>query len=145
MLAGSAEHLPLAAGSVDVVHARFAYFFGAGAEAGLTEIGRVLAPGGTLVVIDNDQGVGEFAHLLRTTGLALAGRDPASVDDWWRTHGAERHAVASQWRCRSPAELRAVLANEFRDGEAEPWLAVHPQRAHITYGFLLYVWRPDGG
>lgn len=46
VLAGSAEHLPLPAASADVVHARFAYFFPPGTDAGLTEVLRVLRPGG---------------------------------------------------------------------------------------------------
>jgi SAM-dependent methyltransferase len=61
VLAGSAEHIPLSDASVDVVHARFAYFWPPRCEAGLTEVLRVLRPGGTLVVVDNDQRAGEFA------------------------------------------------------------------------------------
>ncbi len=55
---GSAEHLPLSDASVDVVHARFAYFWPPDCEAGLTEVLRVLRPGGTLVVVGNDQRAG---------------------------------------------------------------------------------------
>ena len=39
VLAGDAEALPLRDTSVDVVHARWAYFFGAGCEPGLAEVG----------------------------------------------------------------------------------------------------------
>ncbi|MCP4809871.1 MAG: class I SAM-dependent methyltransferase, partial [Proteobacteria bacterium] len=52
-LVGSAAWIPLRDGSVDLVHARFAYFFGPGCEPGLAEVERVLAPGGTCIVIDN--------------------------------------------------------------------------------------------
>src|SRR5689334_24380472 len=38
--AGSAEHLGLPTRSVDVVHARFAYFFPPNGDAGLTEVDR---------------------------------------------------------------------------------------------------------
>ena len=62
--AGSAEHLGLPARSVDVVHARFAYFFTPNGDAGLTEVLRALRPGGSLVVVDNDYRWGEFATLL---------------------------------------------------------------------------------
>src|SRR5258708_40215371 len=48
-IAGSAEHVPLPAESADVVHARFAYFFPPGTDAGLTEGRRILRPGGHLV------------------------------------------------------------------------------------------------
>jgi hypothetical protein len=42
------------------------------------------------------------------------------------------------------ADLEAVLHNEFRDGAADEWLAAHPERLHITYGFALFSWRPEG-
>ena len=57
----------MADASVDVVHARFAYFFPYNdfdPTPGLIEVGRVLKPGGRLVVIDNDTEEGEFAQLL---------------------------------------------------------------------------------
>lgn len=44
VLRGSAEHIPLEDGSADVVHARFAYFFPPGRDAGLAEVRRVLRP-----------------------------------------------------------------------------------------------------
>ena len=72
---GSAEHIPLPDAAVDVVHARFAYFFPPGCDAGLAEVMRVLRPGGALVVIDNDQRRGEFAELLtRSPWAAPQGR-----------------------------------------------------------------------
>ncbi|MEJ7702309.1 MAG: class I SAM-dependent methyltransferase [Geodermatophilaceae bacterium] len=45
VLPGSAEHIPLADASVDVVHARFTYFFPPDCDAGLAEVMRVLRPG----------------------------------------------------------------------------------------------------
>jgi SAM-dependent methyltransferase len=71
VLAGSAEEVPLADGSVDLVHARFAYFFGPRSEAGVAEVARVLRPGGSFCVIDNDWEEGTFATWLR---LALGAR-----------------------------------------------------------------------
>ena len=38
VLSGSAEHVPLPDGSVDVVHARFAYFWPPSCAAGLAEV-----------------------------------------------------------------------------------------------------------
>ncbi|MBO0877854.1 MAG: class I SAM-dependent methyltransferase, partial [Pseudonocardia sp.] len=54
VLEAGAERLPLEDASVDLVHARTAYFFGPGCEPGLTEADRVLRPGGVLAVVDLD-------------------------------------------------------------------------------------------
>ena len=100
VLAGSAEHIPLSDASVDVVHARFAYFWPPHCEDGLTEVLRVLRPGGTLVVVDNDQRAGEFARLLRTAGDAAHGpgqRQADVTDAWWAVRGASRTEVMSRW------------------------------------------------
>jgi ubiquinone/menaquinone biosynthesis C-methylase UbiE len=141
VLAGSAEHLPLETASVDVVHARFAYFWGAGAEAGLAEVARVLTPAGSLVVVDNDHGVGEFAQLLTAAASAQdSPREPRAVQAWWQAADAEPRTVLSEWRFDRREDLEAVLSNEFRDGTAEAWLAQHPGRRHITYSFTLFKW-----
>jgi SAM-dependent methyltransferase len=144
VLAGSAEHLPLPDASVDIIHARFAYFFGPGAECGLAEAGRVLAPGGALVAVDNDHDDGEFAEILRAAAAAFASRHSEAVNSWWAARGASRHTVESEWRFERRADMEAVLGNEFRDGAAGEWLAAHPERLHITYGFALFTWRPGG-
>ena len=51
---GTAQAMPLPDASVDVVQARWAYFFGPGCEPGLAELDRVVRRGGTAFVIDND-------------------------------------------------------------------------------------------
>ena len=104
VLAGSAEHLPLANTSVDVVHARFAYFFPPGCHAGLAEVHRVLRPGGALVVVDNDHRQGEFAQLLVRSAWAAPQGSPEVTDAWWAARGASRIEVMSEWLL---AELRA--------------------------------------
>jgi SAM-dependent methyltransferase len=139
VLAGSAEHLPLPNDSVDVIHARFAYFFGAGAEAGLVEALRVLRPQGVLVVIDNDYDAGDFAGLLKAATAGNAAFDPTARDRWWRAHHAQRAEVMSQWRFDSRTDLESVVRNEFRDGSAEPWLAAHPDEKALTYGYVLFT------
>lgn len=133
VLHGSAEHLPLPDDSVDVVHARFAYFFGPGSERGLEQVRRVLRPGGRLVVMDNDQVSGEFAALLREA------RAVYDADSWWRERGAERVDVMSDWTFDSRADLEAVLRLEFPGGIADRWLAAHPDRTSLTYGYVLYA------
>jgi SAM-dependent methyltransferase len=142
VVAGSAEHLPFADGSVDVVHARFAYFFPPGCAAGLTEVWRVLRPGGVLVVIDNDWGAGEFAELLRASAWARAQGGAETTGTWWRDRGARRVDVLSGWSCRDPAELETVLRTEFPGELIDSWVREHPGRAELSYGYSLFVSGP---
>lgn len=137
---GSAEHMPLRDDSVDVVHARFAYFWPPGCEAGLAETLRVLRPGGTLVVIDNDQRHGEFAELL--TSAANAAQGQADVTDaWWADRNAERVEVTSRWLFATPGDLEAVLRLEFPEPVVDSWLISHPGRHELTYGYVLFAVR----
>lgn len=144
VLSGSAEHLPLADASVDVVHARFAYFFphpGFDPSAGLAEVSRVLRTGGSLIVIDNDTQEGEFAELLRNSPWAeQQGRETYAID-WWQRQGATTHPVMSSWRFDSRAGMESVLRLEFPADVADAWLAAHPERTHLSYGYLLHQWQ----
>lgn len=137
--AGSAEHLPLPDGSVDVVHARFAYFFPPGCDAGLAEVRRVLRPGGRLVVVDNDQRHGEFAELLAASALAAPQGRADTTDRWWADRGAERREVMSEWRFECRPDLEAVLRMEFPADVADPWLARHPAATGLSYGYVLFA------
>jgi SAM-dependent methyltransferase len=146
--AGSAEHTGLPDRSVDVVHARFAYFFppsppspprSPGTDAGLTEVLRVLRPGGTLVMVDNDYRWGEFATLLAAASSRPTRDVAADVDAWWRARGATRHEVRSDWRFTRHADLAAVLGIEFPERVARDWLARHPAATGLTYGYVLFA------
>ncbi len=137
--AGSAEHLPLPDASVDVVHARFAYFFPPDTDAGLAEVLRVLRPGGTLVIVDNDYRWGEFAGLLAGSATRPPLLTAAAVDRWWRERGASRHQVRSRLSFRSRAELAAVLRIEVPVAVADNWLARHPAATGLSYGYVLFA------
>ena len=137
VLAGSAEHLPLPIASVDVVHARFAYFFPPGVDAGLAETLRVLKPGGTLVVVDNDHEWGEFAELLRLSP-AWAPDYAKMANAWWRERGATRRDVHSSWHFRTTDELERVLRIEFDADVVDTWLASRPGATGLTYGYTLF-------
>jgi SAM-dependent methyltransferase len=139
VLAGSAEHIPLASQSVDVVHARFAYFFPPGTDAGLAEVLRVLRPGGRLVVVDNDYRWGEFADLLAGSAVNPPLETAANTDQWWAERGATRHEVRSELRFARRADLDAVLHIEFPAEVAEGWLSRHPAATGLSYGYVLFA------
>ena len=139
VLRGSAEHIPLDDESVDVVHARFAYFFPPGCDAGLAEVMRVLRPGGTLVVVGNDLRAGEFAELVRAAEGALVPGGGDETDAWWAARGADRGTVRTAWRFTSRADFEAVLRMEFPLKAADPWLAAHPGAAGLSYSYALFA------
>lgn len=138
---GSAEHLPLPDASVDLAHARFAYFFGPGSERGLEEVRRVLRPGGVFVAIDNSWRGGEFAQLLEWSTQGNGMIDPGETDAWWAERGATRVEVEGGWHCASPAELEQILRIEFSDEVVDRFLACREPSARISYHFALYVTR----
>lgn len=109
---GLAQQLPVDDSSVDVVLARWAYFFGPGCEPGLAEARRVLRRGGSIVVTDvdaTDDGPG-YARWFRDGYPEV---DVAGVERFWARQGFARHSVAATWQFISTHDVRAVLAMEF--------------------------------
>lgn len=142
VLYGSAEHIPLGDSTVDVVHARFAYFFPSptnDCSPGLAEAMRVLRPGGSLVVIDNDQEQGDFADLLRTSNAADYQGNGDFILQWWQKQGATSRQVMSSRTFNSPEDLQEVVGMEFPQGTAQTWLRAEPQRTQLSYGYLLHT------
>lgn len=136
---GSAEHIPLRDSSVDVIHARFAYFFPPGCDAGLSEVRRVLRPRGRLVVVDNDYRHGQFAHLLTRSAWAARQGQAETTDAWWGARHAARVEVMSEWRFDHRADLESVLHLEFPDEIADAWLREHPRAIGLSYGYVIFA------
>lgn len=140
VVAGSAAALPLARDAFDVVHARWAYFFGAGSEPGLAEVERVLRPGGVFVVIDNDATRSTFGSWFRR---AYPAYDPDGVARFWRRHGFERLGLDLAWEFDSRADLESVTRIELPPATAEVVLAEH-EGTRVDYAVSLW-WRRAPG
>ncbi|WP_424188555.1 class I SAM-dependent methyltransferase [Actinokineospora sp. G85] len=135
-LLGSAQELPVADGSFDVVHARTAYFFGPGCEAGLREADRALRPGGVLVVVDLD---GRHAPYGRWMRADMPRYDPAEVDRFFQIEGFDLRRVVSTWRFPDRETLEAVLRIEFSAQVADRAIAEVPG-LEIPVGYRV-LWR----
>lgn len=123
VVAGTAQAVPLPDASVDVVHARWAYFFGPGCEPGLAELTRVVRRGGTALVVDNDTTRSTFGRWFRRGYPHLP---PAEeVERFWSTHGFSRTALDLRWSFGSRQDLLDVVRIELPPAAAEEALAGH--------------------
>jgi ubiquinone/menaquinone biosynthesis C-methylase UbiE len=136
VLKGMAEALPLPDASVDVVHARWAYFFGPGSEPGLRELDRVVRRGGTAFVVDNDATRSTFGGWF-ARGYPMV--DPVAVERFWTSHGWGRTPIDMGWSFTSRAALEAVVRIELPPAAADEALASHTG-TEVDYAVNLW-WR----
>ena len=137
VLQGTAQEIPLPDASVDIVQARWAYFFGPGCEPGLAELARVVRRGGTAFVIDNDASRSTFGGWFRR-GYPMI--DPRKVERFWSTWGWRRTPVDIEWRFDDRADLEAVVRIEFSREVAEEILASHQG---TTVDYAVNVWSKE--
>jgi SAM-dependent methyltransferase len=137
LLTGVAEQLPLPSASVDLVHARTAYFFGRGATPGIEEAERVLRPGGTLAVVDLDVTAGPYGDWMLAD---LPYYDSADVERFFAEQGFDCRKVATDWRFDNRADLEAVLRIEFSPKVAGRAVAATPGLA-IPVGYRVHTRR----
>jgi SAM-dependent methyltransferase len=123
--------------SVDVAHARWAYFFGPGCEPGLAELDRVMRPDGTAFVVDNDATRSTFGAWFRRS---LPGYDPEAVERFWLRQGWSRRPLDIAWTFDSPQDFSRVLRIEFPAALADEILAADPGRTGVDYAVNLW-WR----
>jgi len=136
VLTGTAQRVPLPPASVDVVQARWAYFFGPGCEPGLAELERVVRRGGTAFVVDNDATRSTFGSWFRR---GYPDVDPGEVERFWSAHGWRRVPVDVRWEFTSRADLEAVVRIELEPRVAEEVLAGH-EGTEVDYAVNLW-WR----
>ena len=123
--------------SVDVAHARWAYFFGPGCEPGLAELERVLRPGGTAYLIDIDATRSTFGRWFRQ---AWPSYDPPAVERFWRRLGWTQERLTITWEHQTREEFETVLRLEFTPAYAGRILAEDPLRTGVDYAVNLW-WR----
>ncbi|HZX08408.1 class I SAM-dependent methyltransferase [Kribbella sp.] len=131
---GSAQRLPVPDASVDVMHARWAYFFGPGCEPGLAELDRVMRRGGTAFVIDNDGSRSTFGQWFSTSYPMI--KAPV-VERFWADHGWQRTRLDMGWRFESRADLEAVVKIEFTPKDASRILASH---TGVEVDYAINLW-----
>lgn len=134
VIRAGAEDLPVPDCSVDVAHARWAYFFGSGCEPGLAELGRVMAAGGVAFVIDNDLSVSSTCGDWFTA--AYPAYDPHATERFWSRQGWQREVVPITWEFDRRADLEAVVRIEFPAAAAERILASHDHLV-VDYSVVL--------
>ncbi len=134
VLQGTAQAIPLPDASVDVVHARWAYFFGPGCEPGLAELDRVVRRGGTAFVIDNDPTRSTFGGWFRR---GYPDVDPVAVQRFWSLRGWSRTPLDLRWSFGSRADLESVVRIEFPVSVAEAILTEH-RGTEVDYAVNLW-------
>ncbi len=137
VLAGGADAIPLPDRSVDLVHARIAYFFGPGCRPGLAEAERVLRPGGAIAIIDLDATVPPYGAWMRSD---IPHYDPQRVERFFAeqgfTHAPGAHASGGS---RTGRPSRPCCASSSPRGW--PTARGRPAGPTLPVGYRLHVRR----
>ncbi len=142
VIGASAAAIPLRDRSVDIAHARFAYFFGPGCEPGLAELERIVRPGGRAFIIDNDLRTGTFASWVRATYDIITDESIDEDERFWIDRGVTIERLVSRWQFEDRNAFESVVRLEFPAEDAERFLGDHAG-LEVDYNLLL-IHRPYG-
>jgi SAM-dependent methyltransferase len=145
VLVAGAEDVPLRDGCMDVIHSRFAYFFGPArgavrsCEPGVEEGLRLLRPGGHFFIVDNALTSGQFAGFLSRFAYSRgkAAQMQQENDAFFSGLGFGCATVESTWTAPSRAALRRVLLMEF-PAETVDTLMSEVEAAELSYHYCVY-------
>ncbi|MBC8063664.1 MAG: class I SAM-dependent methyltransferase [Chlorobia bacterium] len=136
VLTGSAARTIFRDQSVGIYHSRFAYFWPPDCVPGIMELDRIMHPGGTAFVIDNDYEHGEFASWL----ARRVRKEPLSQDEkerFWASFGFQLRRIESEWLFQTREELEAVVRLEFGRKVGDSILERH-RGLRVGYTYCLY-------
>lgn len=134
---GTAQAIPLPDRSVDVVQVRWAYFFGPGCEPGLDELARVIARGGTAMIIDNDATTSTFGRWF-ARGYPMI--DSEAVERFWAARGWRRTPIVTSWQFDNRADFESVVRIEFDPATAAAILNEHEG---FEVDYAVNIWSRD--
>jgi ubiquinone/menaquinone biosynthesis C-methylase UbiE len=136
VLTGSAEQTVFRDQSVGVYHSRFAYFWPPNCAPGIRELDRIIHPGGTAFIIDNDYKEGEFASWL--SQCEKPNWLPQDEQErFWASYGFQCRKIESEWQFESREDLEAVVRLEFPKKVAESAISNHVG-TRVGYRYCLY-------
>ena len=138
VLANGADSIPLAEGAVEVVIARFAYFFGNEAcLPGMRQVKRVLAPGGSFFIIDANPDQGQFGKLARQAYPDIF-HPTYTIQNraFYYKYGFRAFTVNSVFRAPSRDVLRMVFQMDYP--YAYEFLLEQVEGAELSYTFSVY-------
>ncbi len=134
----SAHAIPFRDASIDVVYARFAYFFGTeDCLPGLHEVKRVLKVGGHFLIIDADPDRGTYGQIARRMYPGtFHERYRQDHDQFYEAQGFVTYRVDTVFRAPSRRVLEKVFRMEYGDRNTEVIAGI--EATELSYGMTVY-------